>query len=76
MARTIKPSVVFLTRKGCANTPLMRKNLDAVTRDYEVVDIGTLLPTDYRRAYGTPTVLVNGADLMGMSRRTSATDPG
>ena len=63
--------IVFISRDGCVNTPLMRKRLDAALvqlgwpRQYEVLDAGKLSALDPRRQYGTPTVLVEGRDLMG-----------
>jgi hypothetical protein len=62
----------FLTRDGCVNTDRMRANLDAALRslerpiDYVVTDADMLDPSDVKRGYGTPTVLVNGRDLFGM----------
>ena len=69
---TVAPSLVFLTRAGCVNTERMRGNLDEALRsvghptDYPLIDVDTLPESDPRGAYGTPTVLVKGADLFGM----------
>ena len=63
---------VFLTREGCANTPVLLANLKAVAEssdlsvDYEVVDQGTLSPTDARVGYATPTILYEKHDLFGL----------
>ena len=64
--------LVFLTTDGCANTSIMRANLDAALRamgrpvDYAVIDLGTVSADDVRAGYGTPTVLYKGRDLFGM----------
>jgi hypothetical protein len=69
-ARTIE----FLGTDSCANSPIMEKNLqDALALkgmavDYRFLDIKKLPESDYRRGYGTPTVLVNGNDLFGAPR--------
>ena len=50
----------------------MRKNLNDALRtlawkaSYQVIDIGTLPPTDARTGYPTPTLLWKGHDLFGM----------
>jgi hypothetical protein len=65
------PKIVFMSRDGCVNTPLMRKSLDAALvqlswpKQYVVLDAGKLPASDPKRQYGTPTVLVDGRDLMG-----------
>ncbi len=62
-------NIVFLTRAGCVNTPSLRANLDAaltalgITSEYTVVDQGTLLSTDVRCGYPTPTILLDGRDM-------------
>ena len=67
----MKP-IEFLTRSGCVQTKVMRDRVEGVRKDlalpnpYSVVDLDTLLATDVRRAYPTPTVLLGGADLFGM----------
>lgn len=66
--------LVFLTRDGCANTPIMRANVDATLRalklepSYAVVDLDALPSTDARRGYPTPTLLYKGADVFGMEQ--------
>ncbi len=71
--------IVFLTRSTCANTPVMRERLlEAIgTLELETnliaVDVGALAPDDYRTGYGTPTVLVGGADLFGAPKPRPAT---
>jgi hypothetical protein len=66
-------SLVFLTRGECVNADRMRANLDAALRsldqptDYPLIDANTLPESDPRGGYGTPTVLVKGTDLFGMS---------
>jgi hypothetical protein len=65
--------VVFLTRDGCANTPSLLTNLTEASEafetavHYEVIDQGTLPPSDPRAGYPTPTILYNNRDLFGMS---------
>ena len=74
--------LVFLTRDGCVNTPKMRTNLDAALKQlrwtvkYESLDVGKLAVTDARRGYGTPTLLVNNRDLVGMPDPKAAAEPG
>ena len=65
--------LVFLTRDGCANTTIMRENLDAALRamgrsaGYTVIDLDKAAAGDVRGGFGTPTVLYQGRDLFGMS---------
>jgi hypothetical protein len=65
--------LVFLTRGGCVNTTVMRRNLDEALKalglaaGYEVVDQDTLPETDVRRGYPTPTLLYADRDIFGMS---------
>lgn len=73
----------LLTRPGCALTPVMRARLDAALDSlglpvsYVVVDMTGLPPDDVRGRYGSPTVLLDGADLFGLpappARRRSPT---
>jgi len=66
--------VVFLTRDGCANTPVLLANLKSVAEsfdppvDYLVVNQGTLLLTDARIGYATPTILYDNRDLFGLPK--------
>jgi hypothetical protein len=63
--------LVFLTRGGCANTAVMRRNLDDALKSfaftYEVLDQDTLPAADVRRGYPTPTLLYEDRDVFGMS---------
>jgi hypothetical protein len=49
----------------------MRSHLDEAVRvlnqriAVDVVDVGKLAESDYRTGYGTPTILLNGQDLLG-----------
>jgi len=67
-------NITFLTRLGCANSPLLQARLVEAIRSLQldatlaVVDITTLEATDYRTGYGTPTILVEGEDLFGQPR--------
>ncbi|HYE85284.1 MAG TPA: hypothetical protein VEA16_02930 [Vicinamibacterales bacterium] len=64
--------LAFLTRDGCANTAVMRQNLDAALRslslpaNYDVVNLDTVSESDARSGYPTPTVLFANRDLFGM----------
>jgi len=64
-------SISFLTRDGCANTPVMRERLDAALAAAGVeaaviaIDVASLDADDALTGYGTPTVLVGGFDLFG-----------
>jgi hypothetical protein len=64
--------LVFLTRRGCANTARMRTNLDEalasleVPADYQFIDLATLAAGDARIGYPTPTVLYRDRDLFGL----------
>ena len=66
--------VVFLTREGCANTPVLLANLKSVAEsfgppvDYVLVNQGTLPPTDVRIGYATPTILYGNRDLFGLPK--------
>ena len=68
--------IEFLTRSGCVQTKIMRVRTEAaikelgLTNPYLVVDLDTLPPTDARRGYPTPTVLIGGVDPFGMSAPT------
>ena len=73
---SLEPStkgLVFLTRGGCVNTTVMRRNLDEALKtlglaaSYEVVDQDTLPESDVRRGYPTPTLLYADRDIFGMS---------
>lgn len=73
--------IQFLTREGCANTPLMRSNLDAALKllswdGYVTVDVVSLPEDDLRLSYGTPSVLVDGDDIMGMAKPKFPGSPG
>lgn len=67
------PPIEFLTRSECVQTTTMRARLDeaiqglATPLTYTVVDLDALQATDVRKAYPTPTVLVGGVDLFGMT---------
>ena len=65
-------AIEFLTRDGCANTGIMKGNLDEALKrmsrqaSYDVIDLDHLPATDARRAYPTPTVLYGGNDIFGL----------
>jgi hypothetical protein len=62
---------------GCPNTPAMREHLTAALKNlgggltFTDTNQEALPEHDLRRGWPTPTVLVNGADLFGMSPPTS-----
>jgi hypothetical protein len=66
--------ITFLTRPGCANSPLLQARLTEAIRSLEldatveVVELTTLAATDHRTGYGTPTIVVEGEDLFGLPR--------
>jgi hypothetical protein len=76
-----KPGIVFITREGCAGTPLMRRNLEEALRKrggseaYRTLDAASLDPKDPLTALGTPTVLVDGKDLLGAPMPTAPAPP-
>lgn len=63
--------IVFLTREGCVGTPVMRGRLEEALRKkglpeaFRVIDMDEVDKDDVRTGYGTPTVLIDGSDLMG-----------
>lgn len=70
--------LALLTRNGCVQTGRLRTNLDAALQklgrriDYAVIDADALDEEDPRRAYGTPTVLVDDQDLFGVPAQQPA----
>ena len=76
-----KRRIQFLTREGCPNTADMRSNLDAALKllswdGYTTVDLASLPEDDQRLGYGTPTVLVDGDDIMGAPKPKTPGSPG
>ncbi len=67
-------TIEFLGTGSCANSPVMEGNLKAalvmkgMEEVYGVIDVKQLPESDFRRGYGTPTVLVNGEDIFGAPR--------
>ena len=67
-------AIEFLGTRSCANSPVMEGNLKAalvmkgMEEVYIVIDVKQLPESDYRRGYGTPTVLVSGMDIFGAPR--------
>ena len=67
-------SIEFLGRSGCSHSPTMEKNFSyaleksGMRNKYQYIDLASLPVDDYRRGYGSPTVLINGEDLFGMPR--------
>ena len=63
--------VEFLTRDGCANTPVLLANLETAMESfesvtYEIVNQETLPVNDVRIGYATPTILYDNRDLFGL----------
>ena len=65
--------LVFLTREGCANTAVLRANLDDALRSlglppaYQFIDLAALPRADARTGYPTPTLLYANRDVFGLS---------
>jgi len=63
--------ISFLTREGCANTPVLRERLDAALEamglktGVATIDVASLDADDKLTGFGTPTILVDGAELFG-----------
>ena len=63
----------FLTREGCQNTSRMLENLNAaistgkITATYTLIHQEALSRDDPRGGYPTPTVLLDGRDVFGLS---------
>jgi len=61
----------FLTRPGCSNSPLLHARLLGAIEDLAIdaplsmIDVSALPADDIRTGYGTPTILVDGTDLLG-----------
>jgi hypothetical protein len=69
--------LVFLSRDGCANTAILRANLDEAltslgksTDAYRFIDLATLPADDVRTGYGTPTILFDDRDIFGLPAPT------
>ena len=66
--------IEFLGRSDCPHSPAMEKNLLSAIENsrkeikYKYIDLVSLPTNDYRRGYGTPTILINGEDLFGMAK--------
>lgn len=67
-----QPKIELLGFPDCPNTPAMRANLTAalssISKGWTFADTNqeTLLESDIRRGYPTPTILVNDRDLFGL----------
>ena len=74
MRNNVSKGFELLGKSDCIHTPKMEKNfvsaLEAtgVDKKYKYIDLASLPTNDYRRGYGTPTVLINGEDLFGMPK--------
>ena len=74
MDNNILKGIQFLGRSDCIHSPKMEKNLvsalkaTGLEQKYKYIDLASLPSEDYRRGYGTPTVLINGEDLYGMPK--------
>ena len=71
--------IELLSFPGCPNTPRIRENLQAARVSLAIdatvteVNLQSLTPSNRRRGWGAPTILVNGADVMGSSRPATQT---
>ena len=69
------PQISFLSFDGCPLAPLARANLLAALRilgseypvEFEEVDLMSDSTPNEAKRWGSPTILVNGNDLMGFS---------
>jgi hypothetical protein len=68
----VEMKVTLLYFDGCPLTPPVRRDVAQAVASlgkqaqFEQVNLSTLPPTDPRRGYGSPTVLVDGRDLFGL----------
>lgn len=66
--------IELLVREGCANSAELELRLENALEPsglgIAVIDQAQLTDDDARRGYATPTVLVDGTDLFGLSRPT------
>ncbi len=64
---------------SCPNTPALRDNLLAALKEFHggwtlrEVNQESLAASDIRRGWPAPTILINGADLLGMAAPTTPT---
>jgi hypothetical protein len=74
MGNNVSKGIEFLGRSDCIHSPAMEKNFvsaletSGVDKKYKYIDLASLPAGDYRRGYGTPTILINGEDLFGMPK--------
>lgn len=74
LAVPVDLDVQLLTLPGCPNAAPMRSNLTEALRSLGLscavreIDLGALPDDDWRRCFGSPTILVAGRDLMGLPR--------
>ena len=74
MGNKISRGIEFLGRSDCIHSPTMEKNFvsaletSGIDKKYKYIDLASLPAKDYRRGYGTPTVLINGVDLFGLPK--------
>lgn len=74
MDNNILKGIQFLGRSDCPHSPAMENNFvsaletSGILEKYKYIDLASLPAEDYRRGYGTPTVLINGEDLFGMPK--------
>ena len=70
---TVGPRLQVLSFEGCPNAGILAASLEEACAQLglpvsliEYVDLGDLDDDDPRRGWGSPTILVDGADLMGL----------
>jgi hypothetical protein len=69
-------SITLLYFEGCPLTPPVRRDVASAAAvlgaSIEEVDLARLPPEDSRLRYGSPTVLVNGRDVLGLAPSDNA----
>ena len=61
-------TIEYLGFEGCPNTPQLRQRLRIALPDATIIDVDLmkLSSGDPQLGWGAPTILVNGADLLGV----------
>ena len=74
--RLINPRIAFLSFDGCPLAPRARSNLSAAIGilgsefevDYKEIDLLSDASADDLKRWGSPTILINGEDVMGSTQ--------
>jgi len=78
-SRNSGPRIELLSFPSCPNTPKIRGNLHralvslGIEAKVAEINLESLTPSDVRRGWGAPTILVNGSDLLGTAPPASRT---